>query len=332
MEVGRRWIASVLARVVVGMGSTAWAAEPAPLELESKIAVGKVSGRIDHLAVDLEHQRLFVAEFGNDSLGVVDLENRSLLRTIKGLREPQGVGYVAVTDRLYVADAKDGSVAFFRGAALALAGRIDLKDDADNIRVDTEANRVYVGDGGGARAVIDAGTQAKLADIPLKAHPEGFQLDPASGRIYVNMPDARQIAVADRAGQQIAAWPVPGASANFPMAIDPDGKRVLAVFRHPPRLVALATVDGTVAANLATCGDADDVFVDAKRGRVYVSCGEGYIDIFAAARHGYAPIGRVPTASGARTSLFVPALDRLYLAVRASGSEPAAIWVFRPTP
>ncbi len=290
-----RWIASVLALVVVAMGSTAWAAEPAPLELEAKIALGKVSGRIDHLAVDLEHQRLFVAELGNDSLGVVDLENRSLLRTIKGLREPQGVGYVAVTDT-------------------------------------TEANRVYIGYGGGALAVIDAATQAKLADIPLKAHPEGFQLDPASGRIYVNMPDARQIAVADRAGQQIAAWPVPGASANFPMAIDPDGKRVLAVFRHPPRLVALATVDGTVAANLATCGDADDVFVDAKRGRVYVSCGEGYIDIFAAAGDGYAPIGRVPTASGARTSLFVPALDRLYLAVRASGSEPAAIWVFRPTP
>jgi len=297
----------VLASAVAA--ATAGAAEPAPLELEAKIALGKVSGRIDHLAVDLEHQRLFVAELGNDSLGVVDLENRSLLRTIKGLREPQGVGYVAATDTVYVANAKDGSVVLFRGAALAPAGRIDLKDDADNIRIDTEANRVYVGYGGGALAVIDAATQAKLADIPLKAHPEGFQLDPASSRIYVNVPDARQIAVVDRAaGKQIAAWQV------------------------PPRLVALATVDGTVAANLATCGDADDVFVDAKRGRVYVSCGEGYIDIFAAAGDGYAPIGRVPTASGARTSLFVPALDRLYLAVRASGSEPAAIWVFRPTP
>jgi DNA-binding beta-propeller fold protein YncE len=325
-----RWIASILSLVV---GSTAWAAEPAPLELEAKIALGKVSGRIDHLAVDLERQRLFVAELGNDSLGVVDIKNRTLLHRIKGLREPQGVGYVAATDTVYVANAKDGSVPLFRGAELAPAGRIDLKDDADNIRVDAAANRVYIGYGSGALAVIDAATQAKLADVPLKAHPEGFQLDPASSRIYVNVPDARQIAVVDRAaGKQIAAWSVPGASANFPMAIDPDGKRVLAVFRHPPRLVAWATADGTVAANLATCGDADDVFVDAKRGRVYVSCGEGYIEIFAAAGDGYAPIGRVPTASGARTSLFVPALDRLYLAVRASGSEPAAIWVFRPTP
>src|SRR5260370_5860506 len=203
-----RTLALVLASAVAA--ATAGAAEPAPLELEAKIALGKVSGRIDHLAVDLEHQRLFVAELGNDSLGVVDLENRSLLRTIKGLREPQGVGYVAATDTVYVANAKDGSVVLFRGAALAPAARIDLKDDADNIRIDTEANRVYAGYGGGPLAAVEAATQAKLADIPLKAHPQGFPLDPASGRIYVNMPHARPIAVAPRARQQIAAWPGAG--------------------------------------------------------------------------------------------------------------------------
>src|SRR5260221_7341083 len=160
VEIGMRWIASVLA-LVVAIGATAWAAESAPLELESKIALGKVSGRIDHLAVDLERQRLFVAELGNDSLGVVDLKNMTLLRRIKGLREPQGVGYVAATDTVYVANAKDGSVVLFRGAALAPAGRIDLKDDADNIRIDTEANRVYVGYGGGALAGVDAGPRGE---------------------------------------------------------------------------------------------------------------------------------------------------------------------------
>jgi DNA-binding beta-propeller fold protein YncE len=328
-----RRIASIVALVVVALGSAAWAAEPAPLELEGKIALGKVSGRIDHLAVDLERQRLFVAELGNDTVGVVDLKGRTLLQRLKGLREPQGVGYVAATDTLYVANAKDGSVAVFRGATLAPSGRIDLKDDADNIRLDTETNRVYIGYGSGALAVIDAATQAKLADIAVKGHPEGFQLDPASSQAYVNVPDAREIAVVDRTtGKQVAAWQTPGASANFPMAIDRDGKRVLAVFRHPPLLVAFNAADGTVAAKLATCGDSDDVFVDAKRARVYVSCGEGYIETFAAQGDGYASIGRVPTASGARTSLFVPALDRLYLAVRTSGSTPAAIWVFRPAP
>ena len=40
--------------------------------------------------------------------------------------------------------------------------------------------------------------------------------------------------------------------------------------------------------------------------------------------------GQIPTVSGARTSLFVPELDRLFVAVRSSGNKPAAIWVFRP--
>jgi len=325
--------ALMAALLVAAIGATASAAEPAPLELEAKIALGKVSGRIDHLAVDAAHQRLFVAELGNDSLGVVDLQGRSVMRPIKGLHEPQGVGYLAATDTVYVANAGDGSVVIFRGAALAPAGRLDLKSDADNIRVDAAANRVYVGYGSGALAVIDGTTQAKLADIPLPAHPEGFQLDPASRRIYVNVPDAQQIAVVDRdAGRPVATWRVPGAAANFPMAVDGDGRRVLAVFRHPARLVAFDAADGAVAANLPTCGDADDVFIDARRSRVYVSCGEGYIDVFAASGAGFAPVGRVPTASGARTSIFVPALDRLYLAVRAGGREAAAIWIFRPTP
>ena len=116
------------------------------------------------------------------------------------------------------------------------------------------------------------------------------------------------------------------------MAIDRDMHRVLVVFRSPPTLMALSSQDGHVVAKTATCGDADDVFVDARRRRVYVSCGEGVVDVFAAEAAGYRRLARVPTVPGARTSLFVPELDRLFVAVRARSSEPAAIWVFRPAP
>ena len=37
-------------------------AETAPLQLEAKIPLGNVRGRIDHMAVDLKRQRLFIAE------------------------------------------------------------------------------------------------------------------------------------------------------------------------------------------------------------------------------------------------------------------------------
>src|SRR5438445_2685465 len=116
------------------------------------------------------------------------------------------------------------------------------------------------------------------------------------------------------------------------MAIDAETHRVLVVFRSPPTLMALSSQDGRVAAKLETCGDADDVFVDPRRRRVYVSCGEGVVDVLEQGETGYRHLARVPTVSGARTSLFVPELDRLFVAVRANSNEPAAICVFRPSP
>ena len=144
------------------------------------------------------------------------------------------------------------------------------------------------------------------------------------------MPDAREISVVDLAGGSKQSLPTQGAGANFPMAIDAAAHRVLVVFRSPPTLMALSSQDGHVAAKIETCGDADDVFVDRKRGRVYVSCGEGVVDVLEPDEAGYRRLARVPTVAGARTSLFVPELDRLFVAVRAGSNEPAAIWVFRP--
>ena len=304
----------------------------APLVLEAEIPLGHVSGRIDHLSIDVKRQRLFVAELGNNSLGVIDLAAGKVLRRIDGLSEPQGVAYVLFTDSVFVANAGDGSVRVLRGDDLTPMGRIELGDDADNVRVDAARNRVLVGYGKGALAVIDPATQTKTADIHLKAHPEGFQIDETGTQIFVNVPDARGIEVVDLAAGSTRPLPTQGAGSNFPMSIDAEEHRVLVVFRSPPTLMALSIQDGHLAATVETCGDADDVFVDPKRRRVYVSCGEGVIDVLEPGEAGYQEIARVPTVSGARTALFVPELDRLFVAVRAASNEPAAIWVFRPTP
>jgi DNA-binding beta-propeller fold protein YncE len=308
------------------------AAESGPLVLEAKIPLGNVRGRIDHFAVDLRRQRLYVAELGNDSVGAVSLSDRQV-RTITGLREPQGVGYLASTDTLYVANAGDGSVRVYRGDDLSPSGRIELGDDADNIRIDTRRNRVLVGYGSGALAVIDPAGNKKISDIPLKAHPEAFQLAEGGTQVFVNVPDARQIAAIDLAsGKQTLTLSPEGARSNFPMAVDDERHRILVAFRRPPSLLVFGTPDGGEISTVETCGDADDVFVDAKRRRVYVSCGEGVVDVLADRDSRYERVARVPTVSGARTSLFVPELDRLYVGVRASFTEPAAVWVFRPAP
>ncbi len=308
------------------------AVNAAPLELEAKIPLGEVRGRIDHLAVDVERQRLYVAELGNDSVGVVDLKERKVVRTLAGLKEPQGIGYVRSTDTVYVANAGDGSVRMFQGANLTPAGKIDFGSDADNVRIDDAAGRIFVGYGDGALAVIDAASRRKLSDIPLQAHPESFQLDSSGQRIYVNVPDARQIAFVDRsANRQIAPWSTGGLRANFPLALDEPHGRLLAIFRHPARLGEFDLQDGRLLSTANTCEDADDAFIDAKRNRVYVSCGEGFLDVLALQGSGYVSIGRVRTAPGARTALYVSTMDRLMLAVRATGDIPASVWVFRPT-
>jgi DNA-binding beta-propeller fold protein YncE len=321
----------LIAIVVFPAASGAQTAAP-PIVLEAKTPLGAMSGRIDHLGIDLKRQRLLVAELGNDSLGVVDLAAGKVLRTVSGFNEPQGVAYVPFADSVYVANGGDGSVRVLRGDDLTPVGRIELGDDADNVRVDAQRRHVLVGYSKGAVAVLDPASRTKTADIRLKAHPESFQIDEGGAQLFVNVPDAREIDVVDLATERTRSLPTEGLRANFPMAIDRDAHRVLVVFRSPPTLMALSTQDGRVAARIATCGDADDVFIDAKRRRVYVSCGEGVVDVFEQRGAGYGRIGRVPTVSGARTSLFVPELDRLYVAVRARWNEPAAIWAFRPSP
>jgi YVTN family beta-propeller protein len=323
--------AVVLLCLGMALSEPVLAIDPHPLSLEAKIPLGQIKGRIDHLAMDATRQRLYVAELGNDSVGVIDLKDAKSVRTITGLREPQGIGYVPSSDTLYVANAGDGSVRLFHGAELTPIGQIALGEDADNIRVDDAAHRVFVGYGSGSLAVIDTTSQTKIADIKLKAHPESFQLERGGQRIFVNVPDAQQIAVVDRsANRQVASWPTNGLRANYPLALDESGGQVLVVFRHPAKVGAFSMNDGRLLSASATCGDSDDVFVDSKRRRVYVSCGEGFIDVLEPRAEGYASVERLPTSPGARTGLFVPAMDRFFLAVRATSTEPVAIWVYRP--
>jgi DNA-binding beta-propeller fold protein YncE len=334
-----RATARLFATLLVTYGSAAWAQPDKriltvqPFEVEARIPLGDVRGRIDHMALDPSRQRLLVAELENGSVGIVDVKDRKVVRRLTGLKQPQGVGYMASTDTLYVANAGDGSVRLYRGADYAPAGTIELGDDADNVRVDAAARRVVIGYGDGGLAVIDAQTHDKVAEIPLKAHPEGFQLVPSdsAAQIFVNVPKIRAIAVVNlAAGAQITSWRMQVAAGNFPMAVDEDSAQVLSVFRNPPKLGIFSIGDGRLVTALATCGDADDVFVDRRRHRVYISCGEGFVEVFESRQGAYQRGVRTATLVGARTSLFSPELDRYFVAAPAASGQPAAIWVLRP--
>jgi hypothetical protein len=333
-KIALRLLLPVLLWTLPGAGRAADAAPP--LVLERTIPLSGVSGRIDHMAIDLGRKRLFVAELGNGTVDAIDLVAGKVLNRIKGLREPQGIGYAPKADVIAVANAGDGSVRLFRAEDFVPLGILDLTDDADNIRLDPDSGQLIVGYGAGGLAAVDPVSRSIVARVKLPVHPEGFQLDPAAHRAFVNLPNAHEIAVIDLAnGSQLATWRVPNLRSNFPMAHDAHSATLAVVFRDPARLVLLDTGSGTVTMNSETCRDADDVFFDPKRRRIYVSCGEGSVDVFQNDAGGYRSLGRIKTAAGARTSLFVPELDRLFVAARAGffglGSD-AAILVFRHEP
>lgn len=328
----RRFAVVALLVALCGCGLRSARAEASPLRLERTIVLKNVAGRIDHVAVDVAHDRLFVAELGNGSVDVVDLKSGAVLGRIGGLHEPQGLAYLPARDELVVASGGDGSVRFFRAADLAPVGSLALGGDADNVRVDGPTGHVVVGYGSGALAVIDPATRRILVRAALPAHPEGFQLE--GSWAYVNVPGARGVHVLDvTTGRELAAWPNGWLNANYSLALDPPAARIAVVYRLPAMLAILDVGTGARRQTAATCGDADDVFFDHKRGRIYVICGGGAVDVFEAAAKGYAHLARIPTREGARTGFFAPALDRLFVAARAGGAaRDAAILVFRPAP
>jgi len=301
-----------------------------PLHLEKTIELPDVQGRIDHMSVDVKGQRLFVSALGNNTVEVIDVKAGKRVKTISGLAEAQGVLYVPGNDRLYVANAKDGSVRIFDGTSYALLKMLDYGDDADNLRYDPGRQKALVGYGSGGLAEID--NEGKGAETKLDAHPESFQLEKNSPRIYVNLPKSRKVAVVDREKHAIiGTWRTGTAFANYPMALDEADHRLFVVTRFPARLLVFDTNTGKIVQSLSAVGDCDDVFYDQGRKRIYASGGEGAISVFEQKdTDHYSELARISTVKGARTSFFSIDLDRLFLAVRRQGSQSAAIEVFAP--
>jgi len=300
-----------------------------PLKLEKTIQLPDVQGRIDHMSIDVKGQRLFVSALGNNTVEVIDLKAGKRANTISGLKEPQGVLYVPGSGRLYVASSKDGTVKIFDATQLKLLKTVEYNNDADNLRYDSSRERIYVGFGDGALGELDSDGK-KIGEIKLDSHPESFQLEKNSARIYVNLPKSRKIAVLDREkGTVLTTWGTGMSFNNYPMALDEQNHRLFVVTRLPARLLVMDTSSGKTVQTLSAVGDCDDVFYDQSRTRIYDSRGEAAISGSDQrdADH-YKGVGRSATVKGARTSFSSLDLSRLYLAVRRQGSSTAMIQVF----
>ena len=303
----------------------------APLKLEKTIVLSGVEGRIDHFAFDPAGERLFVCALGNNTVEVIDLHKSQRVHSITGLGAPQGVAYVPELDRIFVANDQGGICKIYDGKSFQAVGELNFKDDADNVRYDGATKKIYVGFGSGGIAVVNATDGKQVGSIKLSAHPEAFQLEKNGSRIFVNIPNSRNVAVIDRdKGEVIAKWGTDLAFGNFPMALDEANHRLFVGCRLPSRLVVLNTDSGDVVAKIDISGDSDDVFYDSKRHRIYAICGAGKIDIIEQTDpNTYKALTKVDTANGTRTGLFVPERDTLFVAVPHRGSQQSEIRCYR---
>jgi len=309
--------------------------DDAPLVLTGAIPLANVKGRIDHFGFDPVGNRIFVSALGNNTEEIINLSAQTVSHTISGAAAPQGVVYSPETDRLFVGS-DHGKLYIYSGSTFNLITSIDFGDDVDNLRYDAAEKCVYVGYGdekSGAIAMVDAATNKRLDDeFKLGAHPESFQLEVSGPNIYVNLPDLKQIAVINRRTHAIARWPLRVAG-NFPMALDELDHRLFIATRAPAQLVVVDTNTGRPVAALPAVQDADDLYYDSARKRVYVAGGEGYISVF---RQGdadhYNLLAKVPSALGARTAGYSgkgrKGFDRLYVAVPARADHGAEVWIY----
>src|SRR5262245_22637936 len=301
-----------------------------PLTFVKAIDLPRVEGRIDHLAFDGATGRLYVAALGNNTVEVIDARAGSHVKSLPGFREPQGIAVVPDAKAIAIANGQGEGLQLVSAEDSRLGASIRLGDDSDNVRYDASAKRVYVGFGSGALAAIDAGDGKVVGEAKLAGHPESFQLERSGSRVFVNVPTADQIAVVDRRAMKVVAtWPVTDAKANFPMALDEGNHRLFIGCRRPAKVLVFDTTTGTQIAAFDIVGDTDDLFYDVPRKRLYVSGGEGYLDVVQdEGGNRFSRIAHQPSASGARTSLFVPDQSRLYLAVPHRGSQRAEIRVY----
>jgi hypothetical protein len=306
-------------------------AEEKALKLKQTIPLPGVKGRIDHFAFDRSAERLFVCALGNNTVDVLDLQKGERIHSITGLGAPQGIVYISELDRLFVANDKGGICKIYDAKSFQTVGELNFKDDADNVRYDDATKKIYVGFGSGGIAVVNAPDGKQVGSIKLSAHPEAFELEKNGKRIFVNVPNARQMAVIDRdKGEVIAQWKTDLAFGNFPMALDEANHRLFVGCRIPPKLVVLNTESGDVITKTDISGDPDDVFYDNKRHRIYAICGAGKIDVIEQTDpNTYKASAKIDTAKGARTGLFVPEQDVLFVGVPHNGAQQAEIRAYQ---
>ncbi len=301
------------------------------LKLTDTITLPNVKGGFDLMAADVKGKRLFVSAQDNHTLEVVDLNAMKQLKSLPGFEEPKWVVYRPESNRLYVATGLDGKVTVLDGRTYQTIKSFQFREACNNLRFDVGKNLLYVGVGKtyGAIGIIDVQHDKIVGEIALSKFPKQFELD--GNKMYVNVPESNTVEVADLQSRKvIATWPVKEAKDNVPMAIDRAHQRLF-IGCEPGKLLVYDLKEEKVTNSIDISKEADGIYYDQKRSQIYVSCGEGFVDVIKQITpDSYRPVSKIQTVAGAGTSLFIPELDFFILAVPQNDKNKAEIRVYQP--
>lgn len=315
----------------------------APLRLVQTIPLPNVRGRMDHLGVDVEGKRLFVAALGDNqnTVEVIDLKAGKRVFSVPGQNKPQGVFYSSDFKRLFVSNGKDGTCKIFRGDNFELIESLSLGTNPNHVGYDPATKYLYVGIGSpdsksGALAIVDTRSNKHIGDIKTDAQPGGVKIEKSGPRIFVTLRGVPKLGVVDRKKrEEITTWPVTNVPDTVALALDQTHHRLFSGTRNPPTLTISDTDSGKQITQIEGVAGIDDLWYDTARKRIYASGGReseaGFVYVYQQrdADH-YELIAKVPSRGNAQTSIWVPQLNRYYVSASANDTEDAAILVFEP--
>jgi DNA-binding beta-propeller fold protein YncE len=319
---------------------------PGPLKLIQTIPLpGLKDGDFDHFQVDLPGKRLFLAAEDNSAIEVIDLNTNKVVHKISGPKAPHSMAYNSDSKKLFVVD--DGGpnqVEIYDGTSYELLGTIPMGAHADASVYDPTSKLFYVGNGGKQAkedfcvlSIVDTTSGKKVGDIKIEGtdRVEGMAIERSGPRMFVNLYNKGAVAVIDREKRTVIdTWSIAQEGHNNgSMAFDEPDHRLFIHAREPGKVVVLDTTSGKVVTTFVSGGMVDDAAFDAKSKRLYVT-GVPFINVFQKSDEGerYDLLGQVPTAFHSITSILVPQLGRLFLAVNHHGQTDAVVQVYQVVP
>jgi DNA-binding beta-propeller fold protein YncE len=322
------------ALLLFGLAMKVNAQEKSPMKLVATTPLPGFTGDFDHFAVDLKGKRLFLTAEDHKTVEVFDLDGKRI-KSITGFGQPHAILFMTDVNKFIVTDGDGfGMVELVSGEDYKILNTIKLPPEVDGAQFNPVNNYYYVESGGGEKGakdhkinIIDSKAFKLVGDITLPGtHSEAMAITRDGKKMYVNLSTPKEVGVVDLETRQLTArWPITGAETPNSMALDEPHHRLLIATRTPPKMFVFNTDDGKIVTSVPISTFNDDMWFDVARKRIYLSGSDTTTVVEQKDADHYAVISEVPTGYRAKTSLYVPQLNRFYAAISGKGKPDAQL-------